>query len=277
MHARIDRSQAADPDQLKSLLLSDPSIIEPGLRLLDAGLDAGPSGRIDLVAADPSGSIVIASIAGDCPDDALPHLIDQYGWALDQRALLERLYAGSGVRGGRPIRCVLVASTLTPAILRRLALLRFDVTAYLALMVSVRGETAVVVEPADAIFGSARGRGRHPENRQDDAGAAVSIGRARETRTRGLESAPGSGPHHDDDVTVWPDGNPLLESPGDLRGLVHPAAGTAAAGDADDGPVPAEATEEIESAQTLQTLTAEELEEFARFDRMRRDRGGEAD
>ncbi len=265
--ARIDRSQASEPsDQLKASLCSNPSLIEPDLHLLDTDLQAGPAGRIDLVARDRAGSMVLAAIAGIPSDDALLRLIDQFSWVLDQRDLLERLYASEGVRSDRPIRALLIAPAISPAFLRRLSFLNFNVTAYLARTLSVRGEATLVVEPAAPLFDSTP----HPA-------MAKETGAVR----RGREPALITRTHLEIENAQWSGAEPAVDSPGTARDMVFPLPEIAPEENSDPADRSEWDTDSVESspnpepAGALETLTAEELEEFARFDRMRRERGEE--
>ena len=279
--AHIDHSQAGESsDRLKASLCSEPSLLDPGLHHLDSNLNAGPAGSIDLVMRDRAGSLVLVSVAGRPPDGALLRLIDQYSWALDQRALLERLYASEGVRPDRPIRALLLAPALSPAFMRRLSLLNFDVTAYLARPVEVRGEPILIVEPAAALFDSTPIPSQFEESvvapravaSEFPAGA---MRRDREpaviTRTR-LEA----------ESAQWPSVEPILDLPEASRGMVSPLPEVAPEhesreadrSDRDTGSV--ELPAGLEPAASIETLTTEELEEFARFDRMRRERKEEA-
>ncbi len=285
--AHIDHSQAGESsDRLKASLCSEPSLIDPGLHHLDSDLHAGPAGSIDLVMCDRAGSLVLVTLAGRPPDDALLRLIDQYSWALDQRGLLERLYASRGVHPDRPIRALLIAPALSPAFMRRLSLLNFDMTAYLARPVEVRGESTLVVEPAAALFDSTPAPSRFEESMVTPRAVASgfpagAVHRDREpaviTRTR-LEVG----------SAQWPAVEPVLDPPEASRGIVPPLPEVAAEpevavanesqqadrSDRETGSV--EFPADLEPAASLETLTTEELEEFARFDRMRRGREGEA-
>jgi hypothetical protein len=245
----IERSRAGDPDRLKALILTEPSRVDPDLRVLDSSLKAGPFGLIDIVAKDRAGSLVIGAVAGEEPDTALLRLIDQYAWTVDQRSLLERLYSPEGVVAGRPIRCLIVAASLTPAFLRRVACLSFEVTAYLALEVSVSGERTFAIEPAAAIFG-------HDFDQEDSGASAV------ETAPRPGESLaahrPSYGAVEASTSRVIPVSREFIGSPPEPSDLPEPS------------PDPLDIPEGIRAAGPLETLTAEELEEFERFDRMRR-------
>ena len=202
-------------------------------------------------------------------------MIDQFSWALDQRALLERLYASEGVRSDRPIRALLIAPALSPAFMRRLSLLNFDVTAYLARAVGVRGEPTLVVEPAAVLFDSTPLRPQSEESVVAPRAVASefptrAVRRDREpaviTRTRlEVESA------------QWPTVEPVFDLPEASHGMVSPLPENepreADRSDRDTGSV--EFPAGLEPAASLETLTTEELEEFARFDRMRRGRDEE--
>ena len=241
MPSRIATGPAGDPDRLKALILSQPALVEGGFRVLDVDLMAGPAGPIDIVGAGPSGSLAILAVARGDNDAALLRLLDQYLWATDQRDLLRRLYAGSGVAGDRPMRCLLLASSFTHAFLRRLALLAAPVTPLLARAIPGGGERGVLIEPAAPIFGIA---------------------------LPGAEEADGS--------TEPVIASPSAESPeaAEERPVSVAAEIVAEAEAGRDDPLEAFLLE-TNAADPFETLTAEEMEEFERFDRHRRERGGD--
>jgi hypothetical protein len=293
--SRSATGRAGRPDGLKALLLTDPTAIEEGLRVLDIDLMAGPAGTIDVLGLDGAGCLAILAVAEGDPDAALLRLLDQCSWAGDQRALLERLYSPNGLVVGSPIRCLLLAPSFTHAFLRRLSLVAVEVTPYLARQVFLRGERAVLVEPALEIFGlePVRGRARVAERRGTaGAGSAIAGGASPEAMARRevapspdsapLEAAPleevafetASSPvsfetrpldGDEGDGKGWP--AELLQDrrrplPADLADLVLPRTPAS----------PPETLEEIEPAGIFESLNAEELEEFQRFDRQRRER-----
>ena len=247
--------------------------------------------------SDRAGAIVIVVLAGGRPDDALRRLIDQYCWVLDQRHLLERLYSSCGVVAGRPIRFVFLASTLTPAMLRRLTLLSFEVKAYLARHVTVHGEETLVVEPAAAIYGERF----EPSLIEDDrvmTGGGESISGDRPDAAPDLLPVDPLSIKHADRIIprrVRPVAYGGTDDPRDQPDQLHsllpeiaeadtssPAGRTAEVTNVIDEPDRAaplsdalDLPDDLEPAGPFETLTAEEMEEFTRFDQMRRERNGE--
>jgi len=236
MPSRIATGPVGDPDRLKALILSQPALVEGGFRVLDVDLMAGPAGPIDIVGAGPSGSLAILAVARGDNDAALLRFLDQYLWATEQRDLLGRLYAGSGVAGDGPVRCLLLAPSFTHAFLRRLALLAAPVTPLLARAIPGGGERGVLIEPAAPIFGIA---------------------------------IPGAEEAHDST-------EPATGSPeaGEERPVAVAAEIVAEVETGRDDPLEA-FLQETNAADPFETLTAEEMEEFERFDRHRRERGGD--
>jgi hypothetical protein len=257
----IERSRAGDSDRLRALILAEPSRVDPGLCALDSSLKAGPFGLIDIIARDRAGSLVIGAVAGDTPDATLLRLIDQYSWAIDQRALLERLYSSEGVLADRPIRCLIVASSFSPSFLRRLTCLSFEVTAYLGLEVSVAGERTFVIEPAATIFGHGPER-EHGLERDEDGRDADEPVPLPEPEADIVPLGPSHRAVEPSTSRVIPVLRDVIESRPEPPEFPEPSAD------------PLDIPEGIQPAGPLETLTAEELEEFERFDRMRRQREG---
>src|SRR5437867_42645 len=154
MPPRIISGLVVDPDRLKALILSRPSVVEEGFRVLDVDLGAGAAGVIDVVGVDASGSPALVAVAGRGGQDAaLLRLLDQHLWASAQRDLLQRLYAAAGLAPDRALRCLLLAPAYTESFLRRLALFTVPVTALLVRPLPSHGEADVLIEPAAPIFG----------------------------------------------------------------------------------------------------------------------------
>src|SRR5262249_13454139 len=51
----------SSPDSIRALIESDPSVIQPGLRLLDFDIKTGPETTLDAIGVDPSGSLAIVA------------------------------------------------------------------------------------------------------------------------------------------------------------------------------------------------------------------------
>ena len=234
-----DRFLQAEP--LKALITSDPSRLESGLQIVDADLQAGAAGTIDLVGVDRSGALVLVHVAENA-DAGLLRLLDQYSWVRDQRQLLERLYAGRGLAPARPIRCLILARGFTHQFLDRLSLLRMEVTPCLVRPCGAGTAEHLTLEPAATVFGLSWSQ---PEDRGASRGAAAAPAGA------AIEGSPWD-VHEGLDLLEPGEAIPLDESPLEPAGL-----------DLESAPEPAE---------PIESLTTEELEEFERFDRQRRQR-----
>jgi len=144
---------------LIELIRRDPDTVEPGFRVVEADLDAGDAGHIDLLGTDRHGVLTLMAVASHSPDDALMRLLDGYRWATDQYTLLRRacsIERSSSPDGTAPhpdIRLLLLAPGFTHRFLRRLPLLNLSITPLLARMVSLRGASHLLIEPAASLFG----------------------------------------------------------------------------------------------------------------------------
>jgi hypothetical protein len=266
MQSGIAASPAADPQHLKALILSDPDLVEAGFRVLDIDFDSGPAGRIDAVGVDRDGSLALLSIAAAEPDAGLLSLLDQYGWAHEQRHLLHRLYGPVGFAPDRPIRCLLLQPSFTPRFLSRLSLLAIDVVPLLILAPLRRGAEDVVLEPALPRLQPEHGRSPARAD-ADGSGVGSAADRPDGTWVAARPSARGVRLDGRSDAGSAP-AEPLLEILSDaddsLAGVDTPGdsleLGVGPLGDLAIDPAPAE---------TFETLTVEEMEEFERFDRGR--------
>jgi len=229
-------------DPLKALIASDPSRLEAGLQILDTDLQTGVTGHIDLVGIDRSGALVLLHVAPQDADRGLLRLLDQYSWALDQRRLLDRVYAGRGLVAGRPIRCLILARGFTHQFLSRLPLLTMEVTPYLVRLCGAGSGGHLTMEPAAPTFGLPWSL---PEDR--DVARAAPVGPAVPT----LEAPDWELPEGPDPF------EPAIDDSLN-EGTLEPTVL-----DIEAAPEPAE---------PIEALTAEELEEFERFDRQRRQR-----
>ncbi|MBI4168771.1 MAG: hypothetical protein HY510_02395 [Acidobacteria bacterium] len=217
--------------------------------MLEADLDTGTAGSIDLVGLDRDGALALVAVAADDAGEALARLLDQYVWASSQRALLARLYGAGGLDSDGPLRCLILAPSFSHAFLQRLSLLAIEVTPYLARRVQFRGEVHIWIEPAAAIFGlpgrGGSGNGREDPRRAESGGSAVLV-----DRFPGAERPAAPGPKEEvaapEPVPAGPAGDDfqLFDAFPSLL----------------DDPRPAE---------PLETLTPEELEEFQRFEQTR--------
>ena len=155
MSSRIATGPIGVTDSIRARIRTDPSLLEEGLRLLGHDVRAGEAGTVDAIGVDTAGRLVIVSIVPPDTDRALGRLLDLHVWAVDQRDLLGRLFAGDGVAIDLPARFVLLAPVLSHALVRRLALLPIDVTLLLARAVALEDGAHIVIEPAADILGLA--------------------------------------------------------------------------------------------------------------------------
>ena len=266
MHTRAARGPSGDPVGLKAAILSDPSIIEKGLRIVDTDLRAGGAGEIDLIGIDRAGALALIAIVADDPGETLLRLLDQYLWIGEQRDLLERAYSKGGMAPRLPVRCLLLAPGFSHAFLQRLSLLTVDVYPYLARRARAR-DGAWLVEPAAPIFGF--GQAEMENGPEMDATAPLVRASEVEAPAPGDLPALGDFPARGD-----------FPASGDLPARQAGPADRPALVAFEDVPPAAEALPAlpqlpVESdagpAATLETLTVEELEEFERFDRQRRE------
>ena len=284
MASRIATGPSGRPDSIRALIESDPSVLQPGLRLLDFDIRTGPETTLDAIGVDPSGSLAIVAVADGDAEAALLRLLDGHLWAADQRDLLGRLYAERGVDGHLPPRGFLLAPAFTHAFLRRLSLLSIQVVPCLARAVGGDGVVTTIIEPAARIFGLEVQAGQDaPEDGRDDRQPFWPEGvlptdepprlavRSVLPPEEPMASDPILPERADDPLEPmpWPD-SPEERFPWELEegypGSVQAGGEVALTGRA---PVAAEPAPDV----AFETLTTAELEEFERFERQRLERG----
>jgi hypothetical protein len=265
MPSRIPSGLVGDPHRLKALILSRPSVVEEGFRVLDVDLGAGAAGAVDVVGADGAGCLALLAVAGrDGLDAVLLRLIDQHLWATEQRGLLHRLYASAGLAADGPLRCLLLAPAFTESFLRRLSLFTVPVTALLVRPIPAGGETEVLIEPAAPIFGLEEPAPRiSRRERPEESSTRTALDRPRSDRASADHGSADRAPTDpvSSDSASSDDTIPVAVA----AELVAPA-------DLDRDEVLEAFLKEGDAAGPFETLTAEEMEEFERFDRHRRQR-----
>jgi hypothetical protein len=245
--SRIATDPVGDSGRLKALLLGDPSVIEVGIRVLDADLKTGPAGTLDVLAVDRAGQLAVITLADNEPEGALRRLLDQSLWAGDQYDILARAYASQGLSPERNVRSLLLAESYSFPFLRRLDLLAVEVTPYLVQLVRFKGEEAVTVRPAMEVF-------RLPSRR-----VAARVAAMREAMPRDV-AAPLPAP---------PD---LLEPVPEFPLADEPLPGDPVSGGGLDLEIDRLVMAPTGPDNPFEPLSAEELDEFERFDRQRRER-----
>lgn len=238
MPSRIPSGPPVDPDRIKALIVSTPSTLEAGFRVLDIDLAAGRAGTIDILGIDRGGALTLLAVSsGDDLDPALIRLLDQQIWIADQSDLLRRIHEQAAVDMERPVRALLLSPAFTERFLRRLELLKQPVTALLARPVPAAGKNVLLIEDAAPIFGLAAA---------EPFAAPARPAEQHRVRPRAFE------PRADREVAVPVTAELVVDQEGEADTLLDPF------------------PEEAEPSDPFETLSTEELDEFERFERERR-------
>lgn len=98
--------------ELESLIVSDPSQIEEGLKVVSRQhpTDSGP---LDILAIDLNGSAVVLELKIGAEEDHLDQGLRYYDWVRKNIAWLARTYSAFGLNPDRPIRLALIAPSFT--------------------------------------------------------------------------------------------------------------------------------------------------------------------
>jgi hypothetical protein len=117
-------SPLARPAELIDLIVADLEALEPGLSLVERGLDLGERGTIEILARDAFGRAVIVVPSLE-PDPPIAPALDRCAWLASHAPIVARLFAGRALDVAAAPRVVLVAPSFSPAT-RRLAALCGD-------------------------------------------------------------------------------------------------------------------------------------------------------
>jgi hypothetical protein len=279
MKLTFKKHEVKDLQQLRTLVTEHADAIEPGCRIISAGVNLGRS-TVDLAGLDARRTPVLVTLGFTADDEMLFRMLEAYAWCLEYPESVRRI-VGEG-QGEWPPRVVFVAQRLLEAFLRKIRLLKFPaVDCFEFRCVEVNGATGFYLDPVDwgrSHTASARDadapaprRVTLPREEPEPAGEPVSeppaapplpkrpaVADQREEPHRAARREPAAAPvsrqNGADDPRETPRWLELLATPAELVGLKSapgsevPPEGTPS-GAAADGSEPGEVPEELSSKQ----------------------------
>ena len=122
MKLTFRRHEVKSLKQLEVLVSEHAEAIEPGCRIVAAGVNLGRS-TVDLAGVDARHTPMLVALGFTADDEMLFSMLEAYAWCLEYPESVRRL-AGDE-RSGWPPRIVFVAERVAETFLRKLRLLRF--------------------------------------------------------------------------------------------------------------------------------------------------------
>ncbi len=149
MRGVVRRRHPGDGRDMAALVTDSLEAVEPGLEVLRSGALVGEA-RIDLIARDARGGLVLVVVGHIADDDMLVRVLEGSACCRDSPDALRHL-SGVGWEETPPVRAILVAERFPDAFLRKLTLLDLPVRCVGLWPVEVDGTATVCVEPVSAL------------------------------------------------------------------------------------------------------------------------------
>jgi hypothetical protein len=147
MKLTFRRHEVKSLKQLEDLVTEHAEAIEPGCRIVAAGINLGRS-TVDLAGVDARQTPMLVALGFTADDEMLFSMLEAYAWCLEYPESVRR-FAGDE-RSGWPPRIVFVAERVAETFLRKLRLLKFPaVDCFEFRYVDVDGATGFYLDAVD--------------------------------------------------------------------------------------------------------------------------------
>ncbi len=104
-------------EQVGAALREFPAALEPGLRIVDAGIPCAPCGEIDLLAVDRASQLAILDFDTTAGDELLVRGLGHVDWAVRNVPNLRRMLRGQAINFSLPPRLFLLAPRISSRLL----------------------------------------------------------------------------------------------------------------------------------------------------------------
>jgi hypothetical protein len=104
-------------EQVGAVLRECPAALEPGLRIVDAGIPCAPCGEIDLLAVDRASQLAILDFDTTAGDELLVRGLGHVDWAVRNVPNLRRMLRGQAINFSLPPRLFLLAPRFSSRVL----------------------------------------------------------------------------------------------------------------------------------------------------------------
>src|SRR5256885_795819 len=156
MKLAFRRHEVKSLKQLEVLVTEHAEAIEPGCRIVAAGVNLGRS-TVDLAGVDARQTPMLVALGFTADDEMLFSMLEAYAWCLEYPESVRR-FAGDE-RSGWPPRIVFVAERVAETFLRKLRLLKFPaVHCFEFRYVDVNGATGFYLDVVDCSRGGSAPR-----------------------------------------------------------------------------------------------------------------------
>lgn len=135
-------------EQVGAALKEFAEALEPGLRVVDAGLPCAPCGEIDLLAVDRTGRLAILDFVTATGDELLVRGLGHVDWAARNVPILRRMLRGQTINFSLSPRLFLLAPEFSPRMrsaARQVTAVQLDWVRYH--LVDGAGQPAILFEP----------------------------------------------------------------------------------------------------------------------------------
>jgi hypothetical protein len=147
MKLTFRKHEVKDLQQLEALVTEHADAIEPGCRIVAAGVNLGRS-TVDLAGFDARRTPILVALGFTADDEMLFRMLEAYAWSLEYPESVRRLVGEGPV--GWPPRIVFVAERVLEAFLRKVRLLKFPaVDCFEFRCVEVNGATGFYLDAVD--------------------------------------------------------------------------------------------------------------------------------
>src|SRR5260370_32151961 len=147
MKLKFRKHDVQNLKQLEALVTEHAEALEPGCRILAAGVNLGRS-TVDLAGVDARRTPVLVALGLTADDEMLFRMLEAYAWCLEYPESVRRLVGDE--RGGWPPRVVFIAERVLEAFVRKLKLLKLPaVDCFEFRCVDVDDATGFYLDPVD--------------------------------------------------------------------------------------------------------------------------------
>lgn len=118
MSIRVRPINIGERDQLEPIIITNPDVIEPGLKIVAHQLSTD-SGPLDILGVDAEGTLVVIELKNEPAEGHLDQGLRYYDWCRQNLAWIAQAYdAKVRINPGNPPRLVLVAPAFTDTVKR---------------------------------------------------------------------------------------------------------------------------------------------------------------
>ncbi len=127
------------------MICASPEIVEDGFRVLQRQLNTGYGGKLDVLGVDKTGTLTIIELKVEEDDGIFAQALDYFAWVNDNRDSMKRMFATEKVDEKQTPRIILIASSFSDTLRRRVNYLREDISCNLSSYTVIRHKNEDIV------------------------------------------------------------------------------------------------------------------------------------